>query len=80
MFSDEKLIAIYDKTGGYCFHCGKKLTLNNYGQPGRRGAWEVDHGKPISRGGTDHLNNLHPSCVSCNREKGNMTTTEFRRY
>lgn len=68
-FSHERLRAIYDKNSGYCWHCGKKLAFTNYGQPGARAAWEVDHGRPRSRGGTNHLNNLHPSCVGCNRSK-----------
>ena len=80
MSSTKELSVIYKKTGGYCFHCRKKLALTNYGKRGKKGAWEVDHGKPISRGGTNHLNNLHPSCVRCNREKGDMTTAEFRRH
>ena len=51
----------------------------SHGQKGRRGAWEVDHGKPVSRGGTAHLNNLHASCIACNRGKSDMTTAEYRR-
>lgn len=76
----DTLAYIYDKTDGYCYHCGKKIAWSNYGQSGRRGAWEVDHSKPRSRGGTDHLNNLVPSCIPCNRSKGSMTTREFRNY
>ena len=78
MYSDEQLERIYDKTGGCCYHCGKKLAWKNYGSRGSRGAWEVDHSRPSSRGGTDHLNNLVPSCIPCNRSKGDMTSREFR--
>lgn len=70
-YSQERLRQIYDKNLGYCWHCSKKLSFINYGAVGFRGAWEVDHGKPRSRGGTDHLNNLHPSCIPCNRNKSN---------
>ena len=80
MYSKELLSYVYDKTDGYCFYCGKKLAWTNYGRFGRRGAWEVDHGLPTSRDGTDHLNNLHAACIDCNREKGDMTATEYRRY
>ena len=34
-------------------------------------AWEVDHSKPKSKGGTDHLNNLQAMNPSANRSKGN---------
>ena len=31
----------------------------------------VDHILPQSRGGTDHIKNLRPSCVDCNHARGN---------
>ena len=77
-YDDQLLRRIYAKTGGYCAHCDKKIAMRNYGKPEARGAWEVDHSKPTSRGGTDHINNLLPSCCYCNRSKGNYTTREFR--
>jgi len=76
-YTAEELNDIYDKTGGYCWHCGKKLAWKNYGKPGERGAWEVDHSVPISRGGTDYLRNLVPTCIECNRNKGDLTSQEF---
>jgi len=79
-YSDEELSMIFNKTGGYCYHCRKKLAWNNYGLVGERGAWEVDHSVPLSRGGTDHLNNLVPACIECNRSKGDSTTREFEGY
>ena len=75
----EALDYIYRKTNGYCYHCGKKIARKNYGKTRVRGAWEVEHGNPKSRGGVDDRRNWFPSCVSCNRKKGTMTTTEFRR-
>ena len=69
-FTDKKLNAIYDRSRGYCHICGKKLAFINYGNFGKRGAWEVDHSKPRVKGGTDHPNNLYPACISCNRSKG----------
>ncbi|MGD0496198.1 MAG: HNH endonuclease signature motif containing protein [Candidatus Bathyarchaeia archaeon] len=50
------------------------------GRLGKRGAWEVDHSRPLSRGGTDYLRNLVPSCVECNRSKGDLGTREFGNY
>lgn len=78
-YTDEELNYIYDKTGGYCYYCGKKLAFTNYGKPKRRGAWEVDHSNPISRGGTDYYRNLFPSCIPCNRSKRDRTRQQFRK-
>jgi len=79
-YSDEELYFIYDKNDGYYWHCGKKLAWKNYGKRGRRGAWEVDHSRPISRGGTDYLRNLVPACIECNRSKGDLTSREFESF
>ena len=68
-YTDEELGMIYDKNNGYCWHCRKKLAFTNYAQYGRKGAWEVDHSNPISKGGTDYFRNLVPSCIECNRSK-----------
>ena len=69
-YTSEVLGYVYDKNDGFCKYCGKKLAFTNYGRLGERGAWEVDHSVPRSRGGTDYLRNLVPSCIDCNRQKG----------
>ena len=73
----EKLQRIFEKTGGYCHHCGTKLAWKNYGDLYKRASWEVDHSVPKSGGGTDHLNNLVPSCIPCNRAKGDLTSKQY---
>ena len=70
-YTKKQTRTIYDKNSGYCVHCGKKLAFTNYGKPGRKGAWEVDHSNPLSKGGTNYLRNLVPSCIPCNRKKRN---------
>jgi 5-methylcytosine-specific restriction endonuclease McrA len=77
-FSEEQRNDIYDRTSGYCHICRKKLAFNNYGRFGAKGAWEVEHSKPQSRGGTNRLNNLYAACVSCNRSKNNSSTRTAR--
>jgi len=76
-YGDEQLTDIFEKSFGNCAYCDKQLAWTNYGRDGYRGAWEVDHRIPLSRGGTDHLNNLSAACVDCNRAKGDMTAREF---
>lgn len=76
-YSDDRLNDVYDKNDGKCWHCGMQLAFTNYGQYGAREAWEVDHSIPICEGGTDHLNNLVPACIRCNREKGALHTRQY---
>lgn len=77
-FDKQTLTRIYRRTSGYCHLCHAKLSLKNYGQAGKKGAWQVEHSVPRSRGGTDHLNNLFAACVSCNCDKSNKTTRTAR--
>jgi len=70
---------VYDRTGGYCRYCGKKIYWSNYGRLDGRGAWEVDHSVPVSLGGTDYLRNLWPACIDCNRDKGTMKGSQYMR-
>jgi 5-methylcytosine-specific restriction endonuclease McrA len=65
----EILRRIYDRTEGHCHICGKKLSFANYAISSGRGAWEVEHSVAKATGGTNHLNNLFPACITCNRSK-----------
>jgi 5-methylcytosine-specific restriction endonuclease McrA len=75
-FDKQTLTRIYKRTSGYCHLCHAKLSIKNYGQLGKKGSWQVEHSVPRSKGGTDHLNNLFPACVTCNGDKSNKTTRE----
>lgn len=48
--------------------CGMWIVFDQYGQTSEFG-WEVDHRKPVAKGGTDDLNNLHPLHWRNNRHK-----------
>ncbi|CAA0159201.1 HNH endonuclease signature motif containing protein [Tenacibaculum maritimum] len=49
---------------------GNEIYYHSYGKNTPMG-WEIDHSKPQSKGGTDHLNNLRPLQTKENRKKGN---------
>ena len=77
-FSKVEKRKIYDRTYGKCHICGKKLSFENYGFQGLKGAWEVDHSSPKSKGRTNRLNNLYAACITCNRSKNNKSTKSAR--
>lgn len=48
------------------------VKLEDYGK-----TWEIDHATP---GGADDLNNQLVACIKHNRQKGDQTEAEFRRW
>lgn len=58
---------VFNKTNGRCFYCGTVIPE----------MWEIEHKIPLSRGGSDDIDNLVPACVECNRRKGDRTSVEF---
>ena len=78
MYTNTQLNDIYDRTDGQCYICRKKLIWSNYGDPGNRGAWEVDHSNPRVKGGTDRILNLYAACIPCNRSEGSKSTRSQR--
>jgi 5-methylcytosine-specific restriction endonuclease McrA len=49
---------------------GNVIFYPSYGKSSPMG-WEIDHSRPKSKGGTDHLNNLQGLQTSANRRKSN---------
>ena len=77
-YTNEDLEVLFDKTDGRCHCCHKKLCFPNYGRPGTRGAWEMDHSRARKLGGSNHFNNLFPACIRCNRTKSTKSSRTMR--
>ncbi len=50
--------------------CGAWIKFTDYGNVDSDYGWEIDHVKPVARGGTDDLKNLQPLHWRNNRGKG----------
>lgn len=61
---------MWHKQGGSCYYCGMPVFAH----------YHVDHLTPLSRGGTDKLENLCVACPFCNVSKKDKTEQEFADY
>lgn len=58
-----------------CYYCGIKTTVHaDRAHPSHLGQ---DHKIPLSRGGSDAIDNIAVACSGCNSDKGTMTEAEF---
>lgn len=60
-------LAYFSRAGGRCVYCGAKLHHEDF---------ELDHVKPVSRGGSNDPHNVVVSCPSCNRAKSDRRVGE----
>lgn len=68
--SQMKKLKVFNKTKGECSYCGAILNEDNF---------VIDHVHPRARGGDNNIDNLLPSCYSCNLSKGAKSLEQFRR-
>lgn len=61
-FSKAERAKILERSGGKCLCCGKQLKPEDF---------TVDHVVPLSRGGTNDIENLVALCFNCNSFKSN---------
>jgi len=70
-YTTEEFTALCEYMGWQCTYCGYKLTPETA---------HADHMIPLSRGGSDYLDNITPACKSCNSKKHDKTTEEYLVY
>lgn len=58
----KKKCRVWEKTGGYCWHCFEALNWDRY---------HMDHVVPKSLGGRHSIDNLMPACEHCNLSRNN---------
>jgi 5-methylcytosine-specific restriction endonuclease McrA len=73
-FSEETIKAVWKKAltmtnGLHCDICGTVISEGEYGNTGSLSGWEIDHEKPVAKGGTDAISNLQPLYWLTNRKK-----------
>ena len=64
-----QIVANYDPAVYRKDACGAWMKRNEYGKTTDWG-WEIDHVRPVARGGTDDFSNLQPLQWKNNRHKG----------
>ena len=65
-FTSAEWLALVEQYGGRCAYRGEAGPLH------------ADHRTPLSRGGSNFIDNIIPACRRCNLEKAQMTEEEFR--
>jgi 5-methylcytosine-specific restriction endonuclease McrA len=65
--------ALVVKVGRRCHYCG--IECSPLKRPSQR--ITKDHRIPVSRGGSDAIENIVVACRGCNSEKSNMTEDEY---
>ena len=79
----EKRLKVFEKFNGKCAYCGNAIEYSKM---------HIDHITPKFRGwsnselekfdiikGTDNIENLNPSCISCNTSKSTFTIDKWRK-
>jgi 5-methylcytosine-specific restriction endonuclease McrA len=70
-FTFKELNALFEAQEGFCFYCGELLYASFDKDI------HIEHKIPLSRGGSNNIENIVLSCAPCNLSKGTKTHEEF---
>lgn len=69
--SKETRLKVYEKYNGHCAYCGCGIDYKDM---------QVDHIYPKQAGGSDDIDNLNPSCRTCNHYKRGCSLDSFKNW
>lgn len=72
-YQPSDLITLFDEQNGRCFYCGITLSWSIDGDV------HHDHMIPLSKGGSNTIDNIVICCLSCNASKKNKTPEHWQR-
>lgn len=69
-YTENQISELFFRQKGKCASCLCKVTMDTLHR---------DHKQPLTRGGSNHIDNIQLLCVSCNVRKHTMNHIEFAR-
>lgn len=70
-YKKEDFLSLFNEGDQDCYLCGCSISQFDF---------HIEHKTPLSRGGSNEIDNIGISCMTCNVRKGNRTEEEFREY
>ena len=74
--SEDKRFSVADRDEWRCVYCDRKVYDDN--RDGK--SLNIDHRRPVSKGGSNRKRNLQATCARCNKEKGDKTHKQYMRW
>lgn len=70
-YTKNDFLSLFEEGDQSCYLCG--CSINKFD-------FHIEHKTPLTRGGSNEIDNIGISCMTCNIRKGDRTEEEFREY
>lgn len=70
-YTSAQFMELFKRVGKKCSYCKKSLTVMTV---------TADHIVPLSKGGSNRIDNIAPACMSCNLSKGASTDPKWKPF